>query len=74
MSCKLNFEVIINLKYKLQLYFMNSVKRFFEPKYIWKPPGQSELTPTIFNMELTHLGSEVSKYIIPTNIWTELLK
>ena len=26
---------------------------------IWKHPSLSELTPIIFNMELTHLGSEI---------------
>ena len=31
--------------------------------YIWMPPSLSELTPMIFNMGLTHLGSEASKYI-----------
>ena len=29
---------------------------------IWRPTSLSELTPIIFNMELTHLCSEVSKY------------
>ena len=28
----------------------------------WKPSSLTELTPIIFNMELTHWGSEVSKY------------
>ena len=27
-----------------------------------RPPSLSELTPIIFNMELTHLGSETSIY------------
>ena len=31
-------------------------------KDIWRPPSLSELTPTIFNMGLTHLGSDASKY------------
>ena len=30
---------------------------------IWTPQSLSELTPILFNMELTHLGSNVSKYI-----------
>ena len=29
--------------------------------FIWKPPSLNELTPIIFNMELTHLGTEASK-------------
>ena len=29
-----------------------------------KPPSLSELTPMISNTELTHLGSEASKYLI----------
>ena len=28
----------------------------------WRPPIHSELTPMMFNMGLTHLGSEASKY------------
>ena len=28
----------------------------------WKPPGQSELTPIIFNMELTQLGLNAPNY------------
>ena len=27
--------------------------------YIWSPPILSELTPILFNIDLTHLGSEV---------------
>ena len=27
---------------------------------IWRPPTLSELTPMMFNMGLTHLGSEAS--------------
>ena len=29
---------------------------------IWMPPSQSELTPILFNMGLTHLGSEAFKF------------
>ena len=29
---------------------------------IWRPPSLSELTPMLFNMGLTHLGSETSIY------------
>ena len=32
----------------------------------WRPPSLSELTP-IFNMGLTHFGSEASKYILSNN-------
>ena len=28
----------------------------------WRPSNLSELTSMVFNMELTHLGSEASKY------------
>ena len=37
---------------------------FKDIKYIrikWRPPSLSELTPMIFNLELTHLSSEVCK-------------
>ena len=32
-------------------------------KYKWRPQSLSELTPMIFNIVLTHLGSEASNYI-----------
>ena len=31
-------------------------------KVNWRPPSLSELTPMIFNMGLTYLGSEASNY------------
>ena len=34
----------------------------FKHDYKWRPPGLSELTPMIFNIGLTHFGSEASKY------------
>ena len=40
------------------MLYIKSVKLL--NKYIWKPSSLSELTPTIFNMDLTHLGSEAS--------------
>ena len=30
----------------------------------WRPPSQSELTPKEFNVELTHLGSGASIWLI----------
>ena len=42
---------------------------FYKP-YIWKPPSLSELTPMIFNTDLTHLGSEAFIYGIKTPIFT----
>ena len=36
----------------------------------WRPPGLSELTPITINTELTHLGSEASKYSLTDNIST----
>ena len=35
----------------------------FKFHYKWSPPSLSELTPIIFNTELTHLGSDASNYI-----------
>ena len=43
----INF-IIIQLKNFSEIFF----------KTIWRPPSQSELTPKIFDMGLTHLGSE----------------
>ena len=34
------------------------------PNNVWRPPTLSELSQMIFNMGLTHLGSEVSIYSI----------
>ena len=33
--------------------------------YIWRPPSLSELSPMIFSMGLTHLGSEATIYLSP---------
>ena len=32
---------------------------------VWRPPRRSELTPMIFDMELTHLDLETYIYIMP---------
>ena len=50
---------------------------YFIPfNYIWRPPSLSELTPMIFDMGLTHLGSEASIYhiliLIITGFFTKL--
>ena len=31
---------------------------------MWRPPSLSELTQMLFNTGLTHLGSEVSMYLL----------
>ena len=37
-------------------------------KLNWRPPSLSELTQMIFNVGLTHLGSETSNYLnLPEN-------
>ena len=41
-------------------YILRETTRMFHIGMIWRPPSQSELTPIIFDLELTHLGSEVS--------------
>ena len=35
----------------------------------WRPPSLSELTPIMFNMEISYLGSEASKYHIVISIF-----
>ena len=41
---------------------------------IWRPPELSELTPMIFDMKLTHLGSEASIYNkISNNTYMKIL-
>ena len=35
---------------------------------IWRPPRLSELTPILFHMELTHLGSEASIYSLKISL------
>ena len=37
-----------------------SIDPKLEIKYIWKPRRISELTPMIYDMGLSHLGSETS--------------
>ena len=44
------YAPIIPLPLKVQSYLMS----------IWRPPSLSELTPIMFNMKLTQLGSETS--------------
>ena len=44
----------------------------------WRPPNQNELTPMIFNMELTNLGSEahisyISKQFVTQNHFKDSL-
>ena len=39
---------------------------------IWRSPSLSELTPMIFNMELTHLGSKPSKYTYQINFFNSV--
>ena len=47
------------------MYFLLKIQRSkYTFKYIWSPSSRSELTPMIFNMELTHLGSEASIYYV----------
>ena len=61
----------INLfKYEIIIYLMNNISINYLIVFyynIWRPSNQSELTPVIFNMELTHLGSEAS--ILYINIY-----
>ena len=48
----------IYLMYYFKWEFLNDKRR---------PPSQSELTMIIFNMELTHLGLENSKFCLSRN-------
>ena len=42
-----------------KIFFSQTLKISREYYYIiWRLPSPSELTPLIFNIELTHLGSE----------------
>ena len=38
------------------------IKSRIDANYGWRPSSLSELTPMLFNMGLTHLGSEASNY------------
>ena len=47
MYCKLQFNLTV-------------IEIHLNINYIWRPSSLSELTPIMFNMGLTHLGSEAS--------------
>ena len=59
-SDRLYFYLHFNNEYYMVSYWI---------KCIWRPPSLSELTPMIFSIGLTHLGSEASIYTISFNIW-----
>ena len=42
------------------IYIALGLCKFTSQTYIWRPQSLSELTPIIFKMELTHLGSDAS--------------
>ena len=46
----------------------------FSQIIIWTPPRLNELTPIIFDMELTHLGSETSITFSTLNIKLDYIK
>ena len=60
-------EFLINMNFTIEIYQLNpqEMSHFsVQTKLIsnkWRPPSLSELTPMIFNTELTHLDSEASK-------------
>ena len=46
---------------KIRILFLITILSFKKSKligYIWTPPSLSELSSMIYDMELTHLGSE----------------
>ena len=45
-----------NIEYNNSEYY----SRICEVRYIWMPPILSELTPIVYFIKLTHLGSEAS--------------
>ena len=49
--------------------FYEEFKNLGQANYNWRPPNLSELTPIIFNMELTHFGLEASNYFGPNSIY-----
>ena len=60
-----NSRILVNIKslfrYVIYVIFRHILKiTIFSD--IWRPPSLNELTQMIFNMELTHLGSEASIY------------
>ena len=60
---KLNFFCFTNVKvsycWNVNIIFCLFV---FWIMYCWRPPSLSELTPILFDMESTYLGSEASIY------------
>ena len=55
----------LNIKTKI---IKNSKTTYLYSK--WRPPSLNELTPIIFSMGLTHLGSEAAKYYSPLRFST----
>ena len=57
---KLNKIMLFSLISSSIKYLHHLIKLIEKLSYTWRPPNLSELTPIIFNTELTHLGSESS--------------
>ena len=56
-------------KYACWIVFLVAMSSFNK----WRPPSLSELTPMIFNVVLTHYGSEASKYACMSLEYKEFL-
>ena len=50
----MNQFILVKYEYGLEVIDVNLTIK-------WRPPSLSELTPMVFNMGLTHFGSEASK-------------
>ena len=55
---KFNYHCEIDL---LKVKQRNIIILYKDLSYKWRSPSLSGLTPIVFNMGLTHLGSEASK-------------
>ena len=54
------------------MFKIQYIKFFVHIILIWSPSSLNELTQTIFDMELTHLGSEASIYAKEVDIKRQL--
>ena len=52
------------IRTKLVFILILQLSKYLTQHYKWRPPRLSELSPVIFQMELTHFGSEASMYCI----------
>ena len=57
------YSIYISIRQRMPYLQTCSDRRVITQFENWSPPGLSELTPNIFYIELTYLGSDASNYL-----------